>query len=96
MNLLPFKSYQLKFVSCKGTTQENTKVIRITTDWSTVYHNLHIFGFRGSTEMTSLIFKVDLLYHSSKGFYCLFGMFILVIICTLYSERESKVALFKM
>jgi hypothetical protein len=46
--------------------------------------------------MTSLIFKVDLLYHSSKGFYCLFGMFILVIICTLYSERESKVALFKM
>ncbi len=46
-------------------------VIRIITDWSTVYHDLHLFGFRGSTEMTSPIFKVDLLYHGSKGFYLL-------------------------
>ena len=44
-------------------------VVRIATDWSTVYQGLHIFGFRGSTDMTSPIFKVDLLYYGSKGFF---------------------------
>lgn len=46
-------------------------VIRISTDWSTIYNKLNISGFRGSTEMTSRILKVDLLYHGSKGFYLL-------------------------